>query len=128
MSEGLDSDLSSLPFTVGYEILLKGVKNDLEGRALVQTMSDDSWDISQAMQKLQDALNEKGMTVDELFDHFDADSDGTINGPELHNGIKDMVGDVLSPGQISMIIKAFDVNEDHRIDLAELKTAMDSEE
>ena len=128
MFEGLDSDLSSLPFTVGYEILLEGVKNDLEGRALVQTMSDDSWDTSQAMQKLQDALNEKGMTVDELFDHFDADSDGTINVPELHNGIKDMVGDVLSPGQISMIIKAFDVNEDHRIDLAELKTAMDSEE
>ena len=128
MFEGLASDLSSLPFTVGYEILLEGVKNDLEGRALVQTMSDDSWDTSQAMQKLQDALNEKGMTVDELFDHFDADSDGTINGPELHNGIKDMVGDVLSPGQISMIIKAFDVNEDHRIDLAELKTAMDSEE
>jgi Ca2+-binding EF-hand superfamily protein len=128
MFDGLDSDLSSLPFTVGYEILLEGVKNDLEGRALVQTMSDDSWDTSQAMQKLQDALNEKGMTVDELFDHFDADSDGTINGPELHNGIKDMVGDVLSPGQISMIIKAFDVNEDHRIDLAELKTAMDSEE
>ncbi len=122
------SDLSSLPSTVGRAIPLDGVKNDLGGRDLVGTMSDDSWDTSQAMQKLQDALNEKGMTVDELFDHFDADSDGTINGPELHNGIKDMVGDVLSPGQISMIIKAFDVNEDHRIDLAELKTAMDSEE
>lgn len=90
-------------------------------------MSDD-WTIAEAVTALRKALTEKDMSIEDLFAHFDADSDGTINGPELHHGIKDIAGDVLSPGQISQIIKAFDVNEDHRIDLSELKAAMDSEE
>jgi len=38
------------------------------------------------------------------------------------------VGDVLSPAQISQIIKAFDVNDDHRIDVDELRTALSEEE
>ena len=95
---------------------------------MVWCMSDESWTTTEAMAKLSEALNEKDMTVEALFDQFDADSDGTINGPELHNGIKEMVGDVLSPGQISMIIKAFDVNEDHRIDLDELRNALSESE
>jgi Ca2+-binding EF-hand superfamily protein len=103
-------------------------KNDLGGHLLVWCMSDESWTTTEAMAKLSEALNEKDMTVEALFDQFDADSDGTINGPELHNGIKEMVGDVLSPGQISMIIKAFDVNEDHRIDLDELRNALSESE
>ena len=68
-------------------------------------MSDDTWSAEEAMSKLAEALNEKGMSVDDMFAAFDADSDGTINGPELHHGIRDMVGDVLSPGQISVIIR-----------------------
>ena len=51
-----------------------------------------------------------------------ADSDRTINGPELHFGIKDMLGDVLSP-LISDIIVALDANEDNRIDLEELRSS-----
>ena len=94
----------------------------------MRDMSDESWTITEAMAKLSGALNEKDMTIEALFEHFDADSDGTINGPELHNGIKEMVGDVLSPGQISTIIKAFDVNEDHRIDLDELRSALSESE
>jgi Ca2+-binding EF-hand superfamily protein len=39
-----------------------------------------------------------------------------------------MIGDILSPGQISQMIQAFDVNGDHRIDLSELKNAMSEEE
>jgi len=90
-------------------------------------MSDD-WTIAEAVTALRKALTEKDMSIEDLFAHFDADSDGTINGPELHHGIKDIAGDVLSPGQISQIIKAFDVNEDHRIDLAELQSALTEEE
>jgi len=88
----------------------------------------DEWSLSDAVAKLNDALREKGMSVKELFEAFDTDGDGTINGPELHNGIKNMVGDVLSPGQISQIIKAFDANDDHRIDVDELRTALSEEE
>ena len=62
------------------------------------------------------------------FTALDADSDGTINGPELHFGIREMLGDVLSPAQISDIIVALDANEDHRIDLGELKASMSDEE
>ncbi|MBL6733655.1 MAG: EF-hand domain-containing protein [Candidatus Poseidonia sp.] len=88
----------------------------------------EAWTVAEAVGALKAALDEKGMSIEDLFQHFDADSDGTINGPELHNGIKDVAGDVLSPGQISQIIKAFDANEDHRIDLAELQNALSEEE
>ncbi|DAC21323.1 MAG TPA: EF-hand domain-containing protein [Candidatus Poseidoniales archaeon] len=91
-------------------------------------MSDDAWTADEALSNLRKALGEKGMSVDDMFGQFDADSDGTINGPELHHGIRDMLGDVLSPGQISQIIKALDANEDHRIDLAELRQALQEEE
>ena len=63
-----------------------------------------------------------------MFSAFDADSDGSINGPELHHGIRDMVGDILSPAQISVIIQSLDVNEDHRIGLDELRQALSEEE
>lgn len=95
---------------------------------MVWCMSDESWTTTEAMANLSEALKNNDMTIEALFDQFDADSDGTINGPELHNGIKEMVGDILSPGQISLIIKAFDVNEDHRIDLDELRSALSESE
>jgi hypothetical protein len=38
------------------------------------------------------------------------------------------LGSTLSPGQVSMIIKALDSNEDNRIDLEELSSALDEEE
>jgi Ca2+-binding EF-hand superfamily protein len=95
---------------------------------MIGRIMTDEWSLSEAVAKLNDALREKDMSVAELFDAFDADSDGTINGPELHHGIKNMVGDVLSPAQISQIIKAFDVNDDHRIDVDELRTALSEEE
>ncbi|MED5319332.1 MAG: hypothetical protein VX518_01965 [Candidatus Thermoplasmatota archaeon] len=91
-------------------------------------MSDDAWTAETALAKLREALTEKGMTVDDMFNALAADSDGTINGPELHFGIREMLGDVLSPAQISDIIVALDANEDHRIDLAELKASMSDEE
>jgi Ca2+-binding EF-hand superfamily protein len=91
-------------------------------------MSDDAWTANEALSNLRNALVEKGMSIDDMFGKFDADSDGTINGPELHHGIRDILGDVLSPGQISEIIKALDGNEDHRIDVAELRQALQEEE
>ena len=91
-------------------------------------MGEENWTVSEAMGKLTAALGEKDMTIEGLFEKIDADSDGVINGPELHHGIRDMIGDTLSPGQISQMIQAFDVNGDHRIDLSELKNAMSEEE
>jgi Ca2+-binding EF-hand superfamily protein len=91
-------------------------------------MSDDAWTANEALSNLRKALGEKGMSIDDMFGRFDADSDGAINGPELHHGIRDMLGDVLSPGQISEIIKALDANDDHRIDLGELRQALQEEE
>ena len=91
-------------------------------------MSNDGWTVEAALAKLREALKEKGMSVDEMFASFDADSDGTINGPELHFGIKNLLGDVLSPAHISDIIVALDANEDNRIDLEEPFSLSEEEE
>ena len=59
-----------------------------------------------------------------IRDRIDTDGDGLINGPELFKGIKEIAGQALSPDQISMIIKAIDINEDNRIGLVELHNAL----
>jgi Ca2+-binding EF-hand superfamily protein len=89
--------------------------------------SDDEqqWTMNDSMQKLASCLEEKDLSVDDLFAQIDSDSDGSINGPELHKGLQTLVGDFLSPGQISSIIKAFDSNEDNRIDVEELRAALE---
>ena len=48
---------------------------------------------------------------------MDTDGDGLINGPELFKGVKKLIGQTLSPDQISMMIMAIDTNEDNRIGL-----------
>ena len=89
--------------------------------------SDDEqqWTMNDSMQKLASCLEEKDLSVDDLFAQIDSDSDGSINGPELHKGLQSLVGEFLSPGQISSIIKAFDSNEDNRIDVEELRAALE---
>ena len=87
-------------------------------------MSSEEWTVEEALNNLNEALAGKDMSIEAFFDEIDADGDKTINGPELHKGIRAIVGDILSPGQVSQIIKAFDANEDHRIDLDELKSAL----
>jgi len=87
-------------------------------------MSDDEWSVEQAMQMLADELAAQGMSVEDVFAQFDTDDDGSINGPEFHKGLHSLLGEFLSPGQISSIIKAFDDNDDHRIDVVELKAAL----
>ena len=88
------------------------------------SMSSEEWTVEEALKNLNEALSSKDMSIEAFFGEIDADGDETINGPELHKGIRAIVGDILSPGQVSQIIKAFDENEDHRIDLSELKTAL----
>ena len=87
-------------------------------------MTDEAWTAEAALGQLKDAMDNKGMTVDEMFAALDGDSDGKINGPELHRGILEHLGDLLSPGQISDIIVALDANKDNRIDLSELRSAL----
>jgi Ca2+-binding EF-hand superfamily protein len=102
-------------------------------------MSDNSsdeeqqWTLNDSMQKLASCLEENDLSVDDLFAQIDSDSDGSINGPELYNGLRTLAGESLSPGQVSSIIKAFDMNKDNRIDVEELRAAFagmqnDSEE
>ena len=79
---------------------------------------------SEALEKLKDTMSREGKTVKDLFEEIDTNGDGTINGPELYKGIKKIVGDSLTPGQISMIITAFDTNGDNRIDVMELRNAL----
>ncbi|MED5291903.1 MAG: EF-hand domain-containing protein, partial [Candidatus Thermoplasmatota archaeon] len=69
-----------------------------------------------------------GQSTSDLFSSIDANDDGEINGPELYKGLLEHLGDRLSPGQVSMIIKALDSNDDNRIDLAELTAALEEEE
>ena len=88
------------------------------------TDDEQKWTMNDSMQKLASCLEEKDLSVDDLFAQIDSDSDGSINGPELHKGLQSLVGEFLSPGQISSIIKAFDSNEDNRIDVEELRAAL----
>ena len=78
----------------------------------------------EALVKLRDLMKDSGKSVEDLFKEIDTDGDGTINGPELYKGIKNLVGDALSPSQISLIITALDTNGDNRIDALELRNAL----
>ena len=91
-------------------------------------MADEEWTVTEALDHLKQLLANEGMDVEQLFDTMDTDSDGTINGPELARGLKELAGERLHPSQISQIIKAFDANSDHRIDLGELRYALSEEE
>lgn len=77
-----------------------------------------------ALEKLKDAMRDSGKSVEDLFNEIDTDGDGTINGPELYKGVKNIVGEALTPDQVSMIITAFDTNGDNRIDVMELRNAL----
>ena len=77
-----------------------------------------------ALEKLKNVMNDAGKSVEELFAEMDANGDGTINGPEFYKGVKKLVGEALTPDQISMIIAAFDTNGDNRIDVMELRNAL----
>ena len=90
-------------------------------------MTDDEWTVDEAIENLKNAMKESGQSSTDLFSSIDANDDGEINGPELYKGLLEHLGDRLSPGQVSMIIKALDSNDDNRIDLAELTAALEEE-
>ena len=79
---------------------------------------------NEALEKLKDVMKDSGKSVEDLFKEIDLDGDGTINGPELYKGIKSIAGEALTPGQISDLISAFDTNGDNRIDVMELRNAL----
>ena len=91
-------------------------------------MTDDEWTVDEAIENLKNAMNKSGQSASDLFSSIDANDDGEINGPELYKGLLEHLGDRLSPGQVSMIIKALDSNADNRIDLSELTDALEEEE
>ena len=79
---------------------------------------------NKTLEKLKDAISDGGKSVEDLFNEIDTDGDGTINGPELYKGIKSIVGEALTPDQISAIIKSLDTDGDNRIDVMELRNAL----
>lgn len=86
---------------------------------------EDNLDVNEILKKLASALAEKEMSVAGLFSQLDTDNDGRINGPELHKGIKSLIGDFLSPGQVSSIIQSVDSDSDNRVDMYELRIALE---
>ena len=87
---------------------------------------DGDMNVDEILKKLASALAEKQLSVAGLFSQLDVDNDGKINGPELHKGIKNLVGDFLSPAQVSSIIQSVDSNSDNRVDMYELRIALES--
>ena len=90
-------------------------------------VEDESWSVSEAITNLKNAMNENKQRVSDVFSSIDANDDGKINGPELYKGLIEHIGNRLSPDQVSMIIKALDINNDNRIDLVELSAAFEEE-
>ena len=88
-------------------------------------VEDESWSVDEAITNLKNAMKENKQRASEIFSSIDANDDGKINGPELYKGLIEHIGNRLSPGQISMIINALDMNNDNRIDLAELSAALE---
>ena len=86
----------------------------------------DKLKLKKFMENLVSALKEQNLSVEELFSQIDTDMDGRINGPELHKGLNKIVGEFLSPGQISIIIQSMDTDADNRIDVSELRSAIES--
>lgn len=89
---------------------------------------EETWSVDEAISNLKNAMNDSNQSPSDIFASIDTNGDGEINGPELYKGLIDHLGDRLSPGQVSMIIKALDANEDNRIDLSELTAALEEEE
>ena len=89
---------------------------------------DESWSVNEAISKLKNVMKENNQRASEIFSSIDANDDGKINGPELYKGLIEHIGNRLSPDQVSMIINALDMNNDNRIDLAELSAALEEEE
>jgi Ca2+-binding EF-hand superfamily protein len=101
----------------------------IQGTTRPLDMSDENaWSVEEAISNLKNAMNESNHSASDVFSSIDTNGDGEINGPELYKGLLEHLGDALSPGQVSMIIKALDANEDNRIDLSELTAALEEEE
>jgi len=78
------------------------------------------------LHKLGVAASESDMTIREIFEAMDADSDGRIDGPELQKGIEQISGNVLSPMEVMELLNTFDENSDGRLDPMELVRAIES--
>lgn len=89
---------------------------------------DETWSVDEAISNLKNAMKESKQSASDIFASIDTNDDGEINGPELYKGLMQHLGSTLSPGQVSMIIKALDSNDDNRIDLSELTAALQEEE
>ena len=87
---------------------------------------DDKLNLKKLMKDLASALNKQNLSTTELFSQMDTDMDGRISGPELHKGLDNIVGEYLSPGQISKIIESMDKDSDNRIDQSELSAAIEN--
>ena len=87
---------------------------------------DDKLNLKKLMKDLASALNKQNLSTTELFSQIDTDMDGRISGPELHKGLDNIVGEYLSPGQISKIIESMDKDSDNRIDQSELSAAIEN--
>ena len=93
----------------------------------IMEVEDESWSVGEAITNLKNAMKENKQRVSDIFSSIDANDDGKINGPELYKGLIEHIGNRLSPDQVSMIIKALDINNDNRIDLVELSAAFEEE-
>ena len=75
---------------------------------------------------LGQAIAAEGLTIRDVFESMDADLDGRINGPELQNGIEDILGDRLAPTDVLAILGLLDSDSDGNIDPMELVEAIES--
>ncbi len=90
--------------------------------------SEESDDTSpdEILRSLGEAIAEKGMTIRQVFESLDADLDGRINGPELQDGISDILGDKLDSSTVFEILGVLDSDDDGSIDPMELIEAIEA--
>ena len=87
--------------------------------------SDETSSPKEIFRSLGEAIAEKGMTIREVFESLDADLDGRINGPELQDGISEILGDNLDSTTVFELLGVLDSDDDGSIDPMELIEAIE---
>ena len=73
-----------------------------------------------ALKKLQEIIQEKGISAEAIFSKFDVNNDGSLDAQEFKRAITSITGQNAPDAIIRAVFSALDSDGDNVLDLAEL--------
>ena len=73
-----------------------------------------------ALKKLQEIIQEKGISAEAIFSKFDVNNDGSLDAKEFKQAIASITGQNAPDAIIRAVFSALDSDGDNALDLAEL--------